>query len=490
MDVARLPRDIVVHIAVQLPSADDILAMDLVCSAFATAPSTAQLALEARAAARGCALPRPLPPTFHSLREWLAFADRRDLIMRVWVRDSQRLAASVFHSIFIAGAPGSRKARGDVYTFGKGGHGRLGHGDEDTCTEPRAVRAFTHGPTIVGVAAGDSFSAMVDSDGAVWTCGRRAGGRLGHVFGDDEMAAQPESDDRQAVEPAALYPQRIPSLNGAVRITAVSAGQEHMLLLSADGGVYSCGHGDGGKLGLGEEAGAGEPVVALRPQRVAALDGHRARAVAVAAGGMHSLAVTAAGRVYAWGSACWGALGLEHEVVTTLPQLVHSVASLHVATVAAGDAHSVLLTSDGVVLSCGSGWNGRLGHGVEDHEYRFRVVDGLASLHGGMATAISAGGAHTLALLEDATVAAWGFGWCGQLGLPADASLLEPHRVRPLEARVIAIAAGATHSLALTDEGSVFTWGSAHEPGRLGRPHPPPYDATPREVGHAHRGGG
>ncbi|MBL9131547.1 MAG: hypothetical protein JNG86_10130, partial [Verrucomicrobiaceae bacterium] len=80
------------------------------------------------------------------------------------------------------------------------------------------------------------------------------------------------------------------------------------------------------------------------------------------------------------------------------------------------------------------------------------------------------GASHTLALCADGTVFAWGSNGSGQLGDPANSgtyrsSVLKAART-PLT-QVIAISAGATHNLALTADNKLWAWGS-NASGQLG----------------------
>ena len=90
-----------------------------------------------------------------------------------------------------------------------------------------------------------------------------------------------------------------------VRVASVATGERHTLALSADGAVYSFGHGQfsarRGALGHDDE----EDQHAAR--RVAALEGERVTEVACGCG--FSLALTDAGRAYSWGYGRRGELG-------------------------------------------------------------------------------------------------------------------------------------------------------------------------------------
>ncbi|KAF3943543.1 hypothetical protein CMV_029911 [Castanea mollissima] len=82
--------------------------------------------------------------------------------------------------------------------------------------------------------------------------------------------------------------------------------------------------------------------------------------------------------------------------------------------------------------------------------------------------AVATGEAHTLALTGDGCVYTWGRGMFGRLGTGSESDQLFPVRVNfdspgrskqdpPL--KFVAVAAGAYHSLALADDGSIWCWG-------------------------------
>ncbi|XP_051151323.1 ultraviolet-B receptor UVR8 [Andrographis paniculata] len=80
---------------------------------------------------------------------------------------------------------------------------------------------------------------------------------------------------------------------------------------------------------------------------------------------------------------------------------------------------------------------------------------------------IAAGEAHTLALSGDGRVYSWGRGFFGRLGTGSEADRLSPARIyfyapddeREDKVKIVGIAAGAYHSLALADDGSIWGWG-------------------------------
>jgi Regulator of Chromosome Condensation (RCC1) repeat protein len=157
--------------------------------------------------------------------------------------------------------------------------------------------------------------------------------------------------------------------------------------------------------------------------------------IAVAAGTMHSLALTDDGKkVTAWGQNTWGQ--------ATVPDALEGKT---VTAVAAGGSFSLALTSAGEVVA----W-GYSGDGATD------VPD---VLDGKNVVAISAGKGFALALTDDGKVTAWGFNTEGQTDVP---DVLD-------DEEVTAIASGTDHSLALTSDGKVVGWGF-DEDGETGAP--------------------
>ena len=137
-----------------------------------------------------------------------------------------------------------------------------------------------------------------------------------------------------------------------------------------------------------------------------------------------------------------------------------------VVCIAAGGMHSVCLTKAGKVLTFGCNDEGALGRdtSVEDSETK----PGLVTLDGN-AVQVTAGDSHSAALLDDGRVFAWGSfrDSHGTMGLTEKGA--EPKPVQFLaEHKVVKIASGADHLVFLTETGLVYTCGCA-EQGQLGR---------------------
>jgi alpha-tubulin suppressor-like RCC1 family protein len=162
----------------------------------------------------------------------------------------------------------------------------------------------------------------------------------------------------------------------------------------------------------------------------------------------------------AWGQNLFGQLG--DGTFNTSSNVPTQVVGLKfVAAVSAGGHHSLALLADGTVVAWGENEFGQLGVGTTETSNVPVAVTGLSGVK-----AIAAGGHHSLALLSNGTVMAWGDNEGGQLGDGSRTAREVPVAVTGLTG-VKAISAGGGHSLALLNNGTVMAWGE-NEAGQLG----------------------
>jgi alpha-tubulin suppressor-like RCC1 family protein len=175
----------------------------------------------------------------------------------------------------------------------------------------------------------------------------------------------------------------------------------------------------------------------------------------ITAGSLHSLAIDDGGNVWAFGDNTYGQLGDGSTSRRTSPVKSYSASSTRRAvSVAAGDTHSLVLMSDKTVWAFGSNANGALSlSGSTDKVLapsQVRLQNGAAL---GNVISISAGGTSSAALLSDGTVRVWG-------------RSLRPTTVQLKSSGstmngVTAISVGSAQIVLLKTDGSVYTCPSA-----------------------------
>ncbi len=128
-----------------------------------------------------------------------------------------------------------------------------------------------------------------------------------------------------------------------------------------------------------------------------------------------------------------------------------------IGSVSCGAAHTLALSSDGkVAWSFGAGDHGKLGHGDTARHYRPKVIEALQGLD--MAKVV-AGNLVSFALTKYGEVWAWGSGPCLGFG-SAEAISLAPQLIEDLmDVFVVDIVIGDSHCLALTQDGTLYSWG-------------------------------
>jgi alpha-tubulin suppressor-like RCC1 family protein len=179
----------------------------------------------------------------------------------------------------------------------------------------------------------------------------------------------------------------------------------------------------------------------------------------------------------AWGSNYFGQLGDgTYGNRRTTPVEVRNLDGAELKTIAAGGSHNLALKDDGTVLVWSDNSSGQLGDGSNNNRpwpaQAEDANDPSGYLNG--VNAIAAGADHSLALKDDGTVWAWGNNTSGQglrisgqLGTDEIPSSNTPVEVGDLPGGVEAIAAGSAHGLALKDDGIVWAWGNNNS-GQLG----------------------
>jgi alpha-tubulin suppressor-like RCC1 family protein len=255
-----------------------------------------------------------------------------------------------------------------------------------------------------------------------------------------------------------LVPVGVSGLSNGV--AAVAAGGYHSCALLASGGLECWGDNTSGQLGNGCVSGSTCSTDVPTPVQVSGLS---SGVTQVSAGEYHSCAVTNAGGALCWGSNNEGQLG----VGETYTQLGYSSTPLAVSLgafgavtqISAGAGHTCAVTSSGGAICWGWNVRGQVGDGNSTTYPTAPVA--VTGLTGGV-TAIAAGYTHTCALTTGGGVLCWGDDTYGELGngTASGSAVTTPVAVEGLSSAAVAIATGTFFSCALLSTGAVQCWGS------------------------------
>jgi uncharacterized repeat protein (TIGR02543 family) len=249
----------------------------------------------------------------------------------------------------------------------------------------------------------------------------------------------------------------------------ISAGGFHNIGLSKSGQVYAWGRNEMGELGDGTTQDRTKPTLisfqGLQTGEMIEL---------VTAGYRHSFAVTSKGRVYAWGWNVNGELGDGTTIKKTIPTLIDFTGLENEETIqsfAAVGVYTIALTTNGRVFAWGGNDFGRLGDGTTIDRTIPTLIsfnglnsgETIKSIHGGLF--------HSFAVTSTGRVYAWGSNVAGQLGDGTTTQRNSPTLITFVGLQVgetiKELSGGTYHSLALTTNGRIFSWGT-NSSGQLG----------------------
>lgn len=328
-----------------------------------------------------------------------------------------------------------------------------------TAPRPQSIPTLQH-TRLRTACASSAHSAFVTDDGELLTCGYGADGQLGHS----------DFEDKHAPQIVLNLPQ----------IQAVACGNRHTLALSLDGRVFSFGSNRFGQLGLSHLSSI--PSCVNSPEEVKLLSGINCPITSISAGDDFSVAVDEEGKVYTWGSSANGRLGhpdavVQPSVIAFLlarsraaqhsPRIVPGLKHTKVNHVDCGKHLATAVCNGGRTYAWGSGRHFQLSTMKANDEY-----EPVQPVHGFNILKVAHGASHTLMLTDGGTVFAMGENDRGCLGIGSTASsrvVVEPMRIPGLTG-VTDVAAGWRLSAAVVGSGPdarVFMWGCG-EAGALG----------------------
>jgi alpha-tubulin suppressor-like RCC1 family protein len=352
---------------------------------------------------------------------------------------------------------------GQLYALGENRSGQLGDAPFTSCDPPGPTPTRVSLPGATGppiqVATGEAYSLALTPTGQLYSFGANFYGQLG----------RPPNDPND--------PNPTPvALSGATGpVTAIAAGGAHSLALTSTGQLYAFGDDQKGQLGSADTN--TNPHATPTPVGVPGATGPVAR---VAAGAEHSLAVTSTGQLYAFGDNHYGELGNTTNNNTDNPNPTPELVTLPgatgpVAKVAAGGAHSLALTTTGQLYAFGDNYYGELGNATNTHTSDPNPTPQLVTLPGatGPVAQIAAGDAHSLALTTTGELYAFGDNYNGELGNNTNNNTSTANPTPQLVTlpgasdRIVQVRAGEGDSFALTATGKLYAFGN-NASGQLG----------------------
>lgn len=282
---------------------------------------------------------------------------------------------------------------GDVYSWGSNFYGQLGLGTEKLSVDaPVKVNGLSN---VTQLAAGAEHALALTDSGKVYAWGNNRYGQLG----TGNMVTKTQENK----------PVLVDSLTGKGIVT-IGAGTDTSYAVSEDGTLYSWGANYLGQLGDGNDALDNRDL----PNAVTISE---MKVLSVAGGGSHTVALCykdsngnnlydteEAKSVFVWGSDTRAQLGFGDlgQWINT-PKRQTALDGIDIVAVAAGDAHTLALASDGTIYSWGWNEEGQLGIGMAAYGYVPAKVYNIPRI-----TAITAGYAYSVALAEDGRTYAWG----------------------------------------------------------------------------------
>ncbi|CAL8247873.1 unnamed protein product [Lota lota] len=345
--------------------------------------------------------------------------------------DIVQVAAGGMHTVCVS-------ASGCVYTFGCNDEGALGRETTEEGSEMVPGKVVLEGK-VVQVSAGDSHTAALTDDGTVhlWGCFRDNNGVIGLL---------------EPMKKCSL-PIKIPMLQPVMKIVS---GNDHLVMLTMGGDLYTSGCGEQGQLGrvpeLFADRGGRKGLSRLLIPQIIKVKG-KVQFTDVFCGAYFTFAVSKEGNVYGFGLSNYHQLGTKSIKTSFSPVKLACFKNSITAWVdfSGGQHHTLCLDGEGCVYSLGRAEYGRLGLGQGAEEKSEPTpVPGL-----GPSTRVACGASVSYAVTKEGSVYGWGMGTNLQLGTGEEDDEWSPVKMpgKQLENRtVVMVSSGGQHTVLLVKD--------------------------------------
>lgn len=292
------------------------------------------------------------------------------------------VSAGVAHAVAL-------KADGTLWAWGHNYDFQLGDGTRVNKFIPTQIGTATDW---VSVSAGRDHTLALKTDGTLWGWGGNYFGQLGDAMG---------------------YKYNPTKIGTANNWFFVSAENYYSLALTTDAALWAWGSNVSSQLGDGTHV--DKPI----PTRIGTANDW----TFVSGGATHVFGLKADGTLWAWGdNNMYGYLGDGTKEYRPSPIKIGTANNW--VSVSTGGVHTVAITTDGALWAWGDNSFGQLGDGMLTATLSPTRIDTANNW-----VSVSAGAGHTVALKTDRTLWAWGINSFGQLGDGARVNRSVPTRI-------------------------------------------------------------
>ena len=239
-------------------------------------------------------------------------------------------------------------------------------------------------------------------------------------------------------------------------ISQISSGGIHNLALSMDGKVYAWGNNSSGQLGDGTANSSNVPVAV----KTAGTDMDGKTILEISSGLYHNVALSSDGKLYAWGGNNYGQLGDGTANSSNVPVAVKTAGTdmdgKTIVQVSAGEKHTIALDTEGNIYE----WGGIICGIDSGNTPQLLNVAGTV-IANKIITKVVAGSCYFAAIASDGTVYAWGNN--SNFGINSKT----PVKLDFFGKNIESISLGESHALAIASDGTVYAWGN-NSHGQLG----------------------
>ena len=299
------------------------------------------------------------------------------------------------------------------------------HGDEaELVFPPRLIPLMKN---IKAVTVGSCHSACLDYSGNVFTFGSNEYGQLGIGKDNTELFCTP-------------IPQKV----NLPPCKEVSCGVYYTICLLRNGDLYSFGYNLNGELGLGSNN-----YIHNVPQKILSLEDVEL----VECGSNYTFCKTINNEIFTWGYNEHGSLGLGNFDNHRIPIQNLLLTNIEIVDIKCGYLHTLLLTSNLEVLSCGNNLEGQLGREITgENASTFQKIPTLSEI-----TRIECGSFQSMCINAYNDLYVFGFNSNGELGLSDN-----NHRFKPVKhplSNIIDISKGGDHTFVKTSKNEIYAFG-------------------------------